>query len=149
MRIAWGPCIALAAVALVTACNPDKEVRNRECGEYAEWSNHSGDPITAAVPDAEKQAADTNEKRAAFYRKLAEGARQAAKGPIPFQNEYVRGLAVRQLQAFEEVATSLDHQAEAWQAGDAELQKKAAQEEMAAKAKQTAVADEWQRLCHR
>jgi hypothetical protein len=141
------PVLLVLCILSVVACNSEKKLRNDECGQFADWSNKSGDALGTAVPDSEKAAADTNEKRAAVHRKLAEGARKSAKTSIPFKDAHVRGLATRHLAAFDEIALALDHQASAWEKGDGEEQKKAIQEEMTAKGKQVAVSKEWLSGC--
>jgi hypothetical protein len=139
--------VALLWVVAIGACNPQKEARNKECGEFAAWSNTTGAPLAKAVPDVEKSAADTNEKRAAMYRKLAEGARQSAKTTVPFKDPHVKDLATRHLAVFEEIAVALDRQADAWQKGDSAASTKALQEEMDAKAKHNAISTEWLKGC--
>ena len=139
--------LGVVAIALLISCNRQKEVRNKECTEFADWSNKLGKPIGEAVPDSEKAAATTNEKQSAMYRKLAEGARKSAKTPIPFQDPYVKGLGERELRVYDEVAVTLDHQADAWAKGDKEASAKAMREEIDAKARFKPITDEWMTKC--
>lgn len=138
--------LVLVALVLV-ACNPGKERRNKECGDWADWSNHVGDPVANAVTPAEKTAATTGEAQAAVCRKLAEGARKAAKTVIPFTDPYVRELATRWTATWDGVALALDHQAEAWSKGDKPAFEKAAKEEMDATAPRKAISDDWMHKC--
>jgi hypothetical protein len=140
------PLLAFAAIGLL-ACNREKQQRNKECGDWADWSNHAGDPIVQAVPDSEKAAATTNDAQAAVCRKLADGARKSAKASIPFSDPYVKELATRWLKVYDAVAVALDHQAAAWAAGDKDAEIKALREEMDAKAPMKALADEWMNKC--
>lgn len=81
-------------VFLVTAlggCDGAKKLRNKECGEFADWSNKLGQPVVDAVSESEKKAATTYEQQAAVSRKLADGARKAAQAPIPFTDPFVKG----------------------------------------------------------
>lgn len=140
--------IALLAGALL-ACNREKELRNKECGDFAEWSNHVGDPLGNAVPEAEKSAAaaHSHEQQAAVYRRLAEGARTSAQASIPFTDPYVKDLAARRLKVFDGVAIALDHQADAWAKGDNEAVNRGLLEEMDAKKGAGAIASEWLNKC--
>jgi hypothetical protein len=138
--------VIFATVALL-ACNREKEVRNRQCGEFSAWSNHVGDPLAQAVPDSEKAAADTNDKQSAVYRKLAAGARKSAQTVIPFTDPYVKDLAARQLKIFDDTALALEHEADAWAKGDKDAEKNALQEEMGAKAAGKPLMDEWLNKC--
>jgi hypothetical protein len=138
--------IALALLA-VTACDREKEVRNKECHDYAEWSNHVGDPLAHAVPDSEKSVARTNAQEAAVYRRLAEGARQSARSPVPFTDPYVRGLAIKRLAVFDAIAVALDHQADAWVKGDKAAIQRALDEELSAQSQAQPLFDEWLHHC--
>jgi hypothetical protein len=138
--------VVTTALALL-ACNPGKQQRNKECSDWADWSNHTGDPIAQAVPDSEKSAATTNEAQAAVYRKLADGARKSAKSSIPFTDPYVKELATRWLKVYDALAIALDHEADAWASGDKDAINKALHEEMDAKTPQKAIGDEWMSNC--
>jgi len=140
--------ILLAVLVLgASGCNRAKELRNKECEDFAEWSNRTGDPMGQSVSEAEKQAADTNEKRASMFRKYAEGARKASKGSIPFKDPYVHGLAERTLAVYVDVAVALDEQAAGWEKGDGEAVKRAVSKEVDAKARQKPISDEWMSHC--
>jgi hypothetical protein len=142
----WVPLV-LAGVSWIGAgCNPGKEARNKECHEFADWSNKTGIPLATAVPENEKTPA-TNDGKAAMYKKLAEGARKAAAASIPFKDPHVRDLATRHLAVFEEVAGALDRQADAWQRGDRAAADKALKEELAAKGKHQTISNEWMKGC--
>jgi hypothetical protein len=141
--------IALALLALTTcsACDREKEVRNRECRDFDDWSSHAGDAFAQAVPDSEKTVARTNAQEAAIYRRLAEGARQSARTPIPFTDPYVRDLALKRLAIFDAVAVALDHQADAWARGDKTAIQRALDEELSAQSRAPPLFDEWRHHC--
>lgn len=142
------PVVALVFVALeLVACNREKELRNRECADFANWSNNAGQPLSASVSEAEKRAADTGAKQAAVCRKLAEGARKSSQATVPFTDPYVKDLGARRLKVFEGVATALDHQADAWAKDDKDALKLAVEEELKAQAGGKAVLDEWLAKC--
>ena len=140
------PLLLAFAVLLLLACNREKDLRNKECADWADWSNHAGDPLANAVPEAEKSAAVSNEARAAMYRKLAEGARKAAKGPVPFTDPFVRSLAERRLKTLDARALILDREADAWAKGDRDGAMKAMGEEMDASVEK-AISDDWMNHC--
>jgi hypothetical protein len=146
MRLRRTPSLALVLLALA-ACNPEKELRNKECHDYADWSNHAGDALAGAVPNSEKTIATTNAQEAAIYRRLAEGARQSARGANPFKDPYVRDLAQKRLAIFDAVAVALDHQADAWQKGDKVAIQAALQEELTAQSQAKPLSDEWLHHC--
>lgn len=130
-----------------TGCNREKALRKKECAAFADWHNHVGEPIASAVPDAEKAAATTNEKQAAVYRKLAAGARAAARQPNPFTDPYVKSLADRDLKSYDSLAVALDHEADAWARGDKDAESAALREEMSVKGTSQPLMDEWMNHC--
>jgi hypothetical protein len=137
----------LAVALVVAACNPEKELRNKECQAYSDWSNHAGDALVASVPDSDKSAATTNAQEAAIYRRLAAGARQCAAAANPFKDPYVRDLAHQRLAIYDKVAVALDHQADAWGKGDKAAIQRALEEELAAQSQSKPLADEWMLHC--
>lgn len=139
--------VVLVVFVATLACNPARDRRNKECGEWADWSNHVGDPVAAAVPESEKLAAKTGEAQAAVCRKLATAARKAAQTAIPFQDPWVKDLATRFVKTWDGVAIALDHQADAWSKGDKAAFEKAAREEMDAMAPRKALTDDWMNKC--
>jgi len=82
--------IGCAVRALMTTGGCKGETRDRECGEWADWSNAQDAMVVSDVSMAERDGANTNAKQAANYRKFAAGARQAAGSKIPFQDPKLR-----------------------------------------------------------
>jgi hypothetical protein len=91
--------LGFAPLALLTllACDPGKVARNKECDAFSAWSNDFNTPIEGDMSDAEKEAANTNEKKAAMYRRFAVAARKRAQVASPFTDAYVKALGARWL----------------------------------------------------
>jgi hypothetical protein len=64
-----------------------------------------------------------------------------------YKDPFVYGLAKRYLEAYEELATALEHQADGWANNDKATIHNGIQEEMNAMAKQSAISKEWLNDC--
>lgn len=143
--VAMGVVVILAVMA--GGCDRHAE-RNKECGEWAEWSNTQAMEFGSAVTEEDKRKAN-KDQLATNCKAFAKRARALAEKPVPFKDPYVKDLAERVLATYKEQASAFDACAKAWSDNDRDGVKKALQQELDIGEKRIKLSDEWLSSCRK